>query len=37
VVSLVVLPSLLVAVAPTPKTVPAAELDRDGDEVLVTA
>jgi predicted RND superfamily exporter protein len=37
VVSLVVLPSLLVVVAPTPKTAPAAEFDLDGDEVLVTA
>lgn len=37
VVSLVVLPSLLVLVAPRPKADPAAEIDLEGDEVLVTA
>ena len=37
VVSLVVLPSLLVLVAPRPRVVPATEFDLDGDEVLVTA
>jgi predicted RND superfamily exporter protein len=37
VVSLVVLPSLLVLVAPKPAAVPASEFDFDGEEVLVSA